>query len=299
MRSTGLSLATIVAAASLTACPPSPNGGGSKTTAPATSGSAPTPSTSTAASAAPSATSSAEPTPEPYQGPSGTLRGTIKITGDEPPQTTHQYPKECAPAVATYGKLFRVGQEGQLADALVAVTHYDGYVPPKEEAVKVTIKDCAYSTRTVALTTGQYIEVKNLDPLTSYIPHLDGARSAATMVAVPRGKAVNVRSRGPGRYWLRDQMGRPFMFADVFHFKYGTTDVTALDGKYEISGIPVGKVQVSVMLPAANLLTLNKETEIKEGDNTLDLTLDFDAEKDVPKKNPGAKDGAKEAPEKK
>ncbi len=292
MRSIGLSLATIVAATNLTACPPSSDGG-SKTTAPAGSNSAAAPSAQTAGSAqAPSATGSATPSPEPYKGPSGTLQGTIKITGDEPPATSHQYPKECGPAVATYGKLFRVGQEGQLADALVAVTRYEGFVPPKEEAIKVTIKDCAYSTRTIAMTEGQHIEVTNLDPLTSYIPHLDGARSAATMVAVPRGKPVNVRSRGPGRYWLRDQMGRPFMFADVFHFKYATTDVTGLDGKYEISGIPVGKVQVSVMLPAANLLTLNKETEIKEGDNTLDLTLEFDAEKDVPKKKPADKTDA-------
>ena len=82
---------------------------------------------------------------------------------------------------------------------------------------------------------------------------------------------------------LRDQMGRKFMVAHVFKFRFATTDVTALDGAYEIKGIPVGKVNVSAMLPAAKLLsTTQKDVVIKEGNNRLDLVLEFDKEKHVP-----------------
>jgi hypothetical protein len=304
MQSAGLNLIAITAAGLLAACPPnSGSSGGAQTTAPGPSGtvSATTSATTNATSSAGPATSgSAKPAPKPYEGPTGTLRGTLKVTGDDPPQVAFQYPKECGSAVATYGKLFRVGQDGELADAIVAVTRYQGFVPPKEEAIKLTIKECAYSTRTVAMTTGQHLEVSNLDPLTSYLPHLDGARAPAAMVAVPRGDPVKLHSRGPGRYWLRDQMGRKFMVADVFHFRYSTAAVTKLDGKYVIDRLPVGKVQVSVMLPAANLLTSNQETVITEGDNTLDLSLNFDAKKDVPKPklDDGAETKGKEAPKK-
>ncbi len=293
MQSAGPNLLAFTAAVLLTACPPNSGAGdGTKTTAPSGTASVTSSATSSATgSAAPAASGSAKPTPEPYDGPTGTLRGTIKITGDEPPRTTFKYPEKCGSAVATYGKLFRVGQDGELADAIVAVTRYQGFVPPKEEAIKLTIKECAYSTRSVAMTTGQHIEVTNLDPLTSYLPHLDGARAPATLVAVPRGESVKLRSRGPGRYWLRDQMGRNFMVADVFHFRYSTTAVTKLDGKYVISGLPVGKAKISVMLPAANLLTLNQETVIAEGDNTIDLVLEFDAKKDGPKKDGPKKPG--------
>ena len=260
--------------------------------------------TASASAMTSAAASTAASAPKPYAGPTGTLTGVVRIKGAESPRTKFNYPKECRGAEATYGHLFRKGLDGELADALVAVHGYEGFVPPKDKAISVTIKDCAYSARTVAMTDGQHLEVKNLDGATSYIPHLDGARSAAVLVAVPKGDPVKLYSRGPMRYWLRDQMGRQFMVADVFHFRYSTTSVTGLDGRYRIEGIPVGKVKVSVLVPALNMKTFDKdkEFEIKKGENTFDLELEFDAKKDVPpEKGPqgGAKGSEGKAPESK
>jgi len=271
-------------------CPPNEAGPAK----PATSGATTTASASTAPTGSTAvATKPKVKTPPPYKGPTGTLSGTIRIKGDPPPEHSFKYPKECDGAAATYGKLFRVGQEGTLADAIVAVTKYSGFVPPSSDKTTVTIRNCSYSTRSIALTDGQHIEVKNLDPLTSYVPHLDGARLPALSVAVPRGKSIKLYTRKPGRYWLRDQMARSFMVAHVFHFRFATTDVTALDGKYKITGIPVGKVEVSAMLPAAKLLSATKPgVEIKKGDNTLDLELTFDAKKHTP----ATPDGKPKAP---
>ncbi|MBM4358606.1 MAG: hypothetical protein FJ096_10920 [Deltaproteobacteria bacterium] len=229
---------------------------------------------------------SATPVPmQPYTGPTGTLRGMIKIKGDPAPATPRVYPKGCeGEAGAMYGKLFRVGQDSALADAIVSVTRYKGFVPPKKQAIPVTVRGCAYSTRSIAMTDGQHIEVRNLETdTTSYLPWLDGAKLPAGIVATPQGTPVKLYSRGYGRYWLRDQMSRAFMVAHVFHFRYATTAVTGLDGAYRIEGIPVGKVDVSAMLPQANLLSVTKPFEIKEGeDNILDLELTFDAKRDVP-----------------
>jgi hypothetical protein len=253
------------------------NGGSSTTSAPSASASA----SVSASTPAPSASASVT---KPYDGPTGTLTGVLRVKGDAPPRTHFEYPRECRGAEAVYGKLFRVGLEGELADAVVSATHYKGFIPPKDKVVAVTIKDCAYSARTFVMTDGQHIEVKNLDGATSYIPHLDGARSAAVMVAVPKGDPVKLYSRGISRYWLRDQMGRNFMVADVFHFPYSTAAVTGLDGRYRLEGLPVGKLQVHVTWPAARMKTITQEFEIKKGDNVLDLTIDFDAEKDSPPK---------------
>jgi hypothetical protein len=209
--------------------------------------------------------------------------GTVRVTGDPAPSVHHSYPKGCEAAAASYGKLFRTGQDRSLADALVMVTHYDGHVPPKNDAVKLSIRRCAFSTRTIALTDGQHIEVINLDPVTTYLPYLDGARAAAKNVAIPRGDAVKLYSRGRQRYWLRDQMGRKFMMANVFHLAYSTTAVTGLDGRYRIEGIPVGEVTVNLMLPATkNMKHVTRKVKIARGDNTLDLEFTFDAAKDTP-----------------
>jgi hypothetical protein len=236
--------------------------------------------TATSAPTAPVPTATA-PQPKAYEGPTGTVKGKITVTGDPSPTTPFKYPTECSAAAGTYGKLFRVGQDGGLADALVTVTEYEGFVPPKKEAVELTIKNCAYSQRTVALTHGQHLEVRNLDSLTSYLPHLDGARLPAGIVAVPLGEPVKLHTRGVQRYWLRDQMARAFMVAHVFHLPYSTTAVTDLSGEYAIEGVPVGKAKVAVLLPQL-MKTVHKDVEVAEGDNVVDIELTFDAATDTP-----------------
>jgi hypothetical protein len=244
----------------------------------------------TAATAAPTASATAAPK-TPYTGPAGTVRGVIRMTGDPPPDTPFRYPKGCESASGMYGKLFRLGQDGQLADAIVTVWGYKPvYIPPAKDVVDITVKECAYSQRSIALTDGQHIEVRNLDTLTSYVPHLDGARQPALLVAVPQGEPVKLNTRGDARYWLREDMLRPFMVAHVFQFPYSTFAVTALDGRYEIKGVPIGPAKVSAMLPQLHtrkpklvpLFSMTKEIEIKEGDNVLDLELVFDAEENTP-----------------
>lgn len=236
---------------------------------------------------------------EPYKGPMATLRGTVRIKGDPPPSANFTFPAgKCGEAAATYGKLFRVGLEGAVADVLVAVTGYKGFVPARDEAKKVTIHGCAFSRRTVTLTYGQRIEVSNLDQIESYMPYLDGAPRRAVMVAVPRGASVKLYPlENRAHYMIRDELPNPFLTADVFVLNYATHDVTGLDGQYEIQGIPIGKVNVSAFLPAADKVT-EQSFELKEGSNTLDLELVYAAKVDDAKDAgaDAAKDDAKPAP---
>src|SRR5262249_23090560 len=174
---------------------------------------------------------------------------------------------------ATYGKLFRVGQDGTVADVLVGVTGYSGFVPAREPAKKVTLRGCAASQRTIALTYGQRIEVSNVDTLRPYMPYLDGGAAPAVLLAVRAGDAVRLYPQEVGHYLLRDELPKPWLTADVFALKYATLDVTGLDGRYQISGIPAGKVRVSAFLPAIER-KVEKDIEIQQGDNTLDLAFE-------------------------
>jgi hypothetical protein len=70
------------------------------------------------------------------------------------------------------------------------------------------------------------------------------------------------------------------MTAEVLVVKYATHDVTGADGRFEIKGIPPGKVTVSAFLPATGAVDEKKEVTLKAGDNPeLELTLAFDAAK--------------------
>jgi len=201
---------------------------------------------------------------KPYAGPKGTLKGRVRIEGDPPPDTNFKFQPNCKEAAATYGKVFRVGLEQALADAMVTVTGYQGFVPADSQVQLTTVRGCTVPKRTLAITFGQRLDVQNLDKSDSYLPYLDGAASRAVMVAVPTGAPVKLYPQEPvAHYMLRDQMP------------------TGLDGRYEIKNIPVGKVRVDVFLPVI-VKSEGQEVEIKEGENTLDFTLKFDAKKDLP-----------------
>ncbi len=219
----------------------------------------------------------------PYKGPTGTLKGTIHIEGDAPPSVTGlKIPSNCGEASATYGKIFRVGLEKALADAVVAVTDFEGIVPADGEAEKITIHGCALARRTIVATYGQRLEISNLDVGREYMPYLVGAQTEAILVAVGNGFPVKLYPGQPGHYLVQDMLPKPYLRADVFVLQYATHDVTGLDGQYEIKNIPVGHVKVNAFLPVlARKPAEEKAFEIKPGENKLDFTIHFDLKKDM------------------
>jgi hypothetical protein len=187
-----------------------------------------------------------------YSGPTGGVRGRVTITGDPPPlvpEMVAKLPAEgCPRAQELHRKLYRQGAERTLADVLVTVTEYQGYVRPTSDAVRVEIKGCAFDARILAMTFGQRMDVFNLDSQ-PYMPRLVGTPSYALRVAMPGGRPVPIFAPQAGQYMLIEQT-RDYMRADVFVLNYPTFDVTGLDGQFEITGIPVGDVKVTAYAPA-------------------------------------------------
>ena len=213
-----------------------------------------------------------------YSGPTGSVRGVVTASGDLPPvATAHlaQIKDDCPEARDAYGHVFREGMVRSLADVLVAVTGYSGYVPAREPKQTVSARGCAFSTRTVALTFGQTLDVVSKDGQ-GYAPNLLGAHMQAQLLALPGGAPSTLYPPQPGHYELTDDI-KVFMLADVFVLKYATHDVTNLDGRYEIKGIPIGKARISALLPATGAV-VESDIEIKAGETLeLPLQLNFDA----------------------
>jgi hypothetical protein len=203
----------------------------------------------------------------PYSGPTGTIRGIVTASGDEaPPQDEMlaRIPADCPTAKAFYGKLFREGPSRSLADVVVGVTGYAGYVPEDSPSQVADGAGCAWNARTYVLTFGQSLDVRSRDSR-AYVPDLIGAHLQAQLVAVPRGDAIHLYPEHPGRFELTDSM-RLFMFAEVIVVKFPTHAVTGLDGQFVIPRVPVGKVAVSALLPAT-LAQSSKEVEVHAGES--------------------------------
>jgi len=230
-----------------------------------------------------------------YAGPTGVIEGTVTVTGDPPPKETLDIPFACGEAYATYGKAYREGPNRALADVLVAVTRYEGFVPAAGDIVPVKIHGCAYEHRTLDVTYGQHIEVFNTDPKESYLPTLVGATMPAQMAAMPGGDPVKLYPTQVGHYALSDDGSHKWMYADVFVVPFPTHTVTGLDGRFHIAGIPAGKpVRLSVYAPNIDVqlhadhgiasVTQERDVVVKPGETVqVNFTLAYKTPKPRPK----------------
>lgn len=215
-----------------------------------------------------------------YNGPTGSIEGTVVVRGPEPPKTPADFSK-CPAAEHTYGTSFRVGQPRDdgarpIADAIVVVTGYSGFfVPEKEEATTATIEGCAYTKRTVTMTYGQRLEVKNTsDQL--WGPTLEPSGGHVVMMATPKGDPVKIYPPKPGHYLLLDR-NHSWAVTDVYAFLHPLHASTDLAGSYRIDGVPVGTVKVNATHPRFESADI-KEVEIRPGEIAkVDLVLHYES----------------------
>jgi hypothetical protein len=216
-----------------------------------------------------------------YSGPTGSVEGTITVTGDPAPGSGFDFSK-CPDAERIYGKTFREGAplpDGSrpLADALVVITGYAGFVIAEKNPVKrVTFEGCAFSARTIDLTFGQQIAVSNKDAKL-HAPQIDDNVLPALMVAPPNGDPVYVYPRKPGHALLSDQMGPAYVVADVYSIYQPLHTTSDLSGHYRVDGVPVGKLEVNVRLKTINKDVIRPVEVIAGVVQKVDITLEYHA----------------------
>lgn len=228
-----------------------------------------------------------------YSGATGSIEGDVFVTGDPAPAEMGKSFTRCPEAAAMYAKQFREGEpkpDGSraLADAMVAVQLLGTgiFVPEKNEAQLVTIDNCSYSARTVVLTYGQRLEVKNLAaPATQkiYAPDFENAPSYALMIAPPGADAVKLYPKQIGRYRLVDKMKNDWMEADVFVIGHPLHAVSNAVGHFRLDGVPVGKRTVNFFHPAIGGEGVNQEVEVRANVVAkIDATIPFTKPKAAP-----------------
>jgi hypothetical protein len=223
-----------------------------------------------------------------YTGPTGSIEGTITITGDAAPDVPGLDFHKCPAAKEAYQKLFRVGATQSngaktLGDALVAITGYGSFFVPERSPVRsVTFQDCSLDARTIDTTIGQRIEVASKDNIL-FAPILAQAQLPALMLASKDTAPVSLYPPRPGYYTLVDRMELSYLRADVYTLLQPLHTVTSMDGHYRIDGIPVGAATVNTRLARLRKETSRQVTVAANTVQTVDLNLDFKLATDVPK----------------
>jgi len=218
---------------------------------------------------------------KPYSGPTGSIVGTVLVRGPEAPPVPNLEVQACPGALDTYGKLFRAGplrSDGArpLADALVLVTGYGGYVPEKNEVQRVVIgTNCGYPSRSIALTFGQRLDIAN-DSTLPFAPYLEGAPGLTVMIAPPqqRGEPVKIFPVRADFFPLRDQLQK-FVHVDVYVLRQPLHAVTDLQGHFRIDGVPAGRVRVSARLGGL-LGEVDEDVNVRaDAPQTVELSLKY------------------------
>jgi hypothetical protein len=209
----------------------------------------------------------------PYDGPTGVIEGTLTVSGDPAPPDMGRSFAKCPEAQPFFAKQFREGApraDGTrpLADAIVAIEMATAgvFVAEHDEGELLTIDHCVPSSRTVVLTFGQRLEVKNAsDPAAkrSYAPQFENWPDKALMVATPGADPVRLYPKAMGRYRLVDRAGNDWFEADVFVIGHPLHAVTDANGHFRIEGVPVGKRKVDVRHPAIDA-HVTKEVELRQ-----------------------------------
>jgi hypothetical protein len=223
-----------------------------------------------------------------YAGPTGSIEGVVKVSG--PPAPPSPLPmavfKDCPAGVDEYGVRFRSGEMPEagdtrwLADAIVVVTGYKGFwVREKNDGVLAEIDGCGLRHRTVTMTFGQRLEVKNLTN-EFWTPMLDPKSPGAMMMAPPHNTdPVRLYPKQAGRHAIVDH-DRKYFINDLMVFRHPLHAVSDMNtGHYRIDGVPVGKLRVSATHPEIEAVASSVEAEVKAGEvTTVNLTLNYAGE---------------------
>jgi hypothetical protein len=221
----------------------------------------------------------------PYVGATGSIEGTISVTGDPSPDTKNRDYSKCPEGEATYQKLFREGAsraDGSraLPDVLVAVTGYSGaFLPEQKPARTVRIENCALTERTIDMTMGQRLDILNKTPKKAFALAFMQLPTPTVMMAAPDSDPVSLYPPAPHVYTLYDRFGSgsSYLTGEVYVLAQPLHTVTDLDGHYRIDGVPVGKLTVNARLGVIASET-SKPIEIKANVvQTVDLGLTYKA----------------------
>ena len=212
-----------------------------------------------------------------WTGPTGVIEGTIHVVGDKAAVRTFAgLPKGCEHAQDVHGPVYLSGPKGELEGALVAAIEVAGYVRTPRNDRPITIKDCAVEPTVIDMTLGQRLMVTNLDdaPYMPQVPRKMVVRRLALKGMTPVPVMLTEVAPYALSWIVGADPGPGSPTATVFVLPSALHDVTKVDGKFRIAGVPEGSARVVVS--HIGMDEVSKQVTVKGGEVLhVDLTMTY------------------------
>jgi plastocyanin len=215
------------------------------------------------------------------QGPTGRIRGVVRLKGDAPVPTYEPVSENqnvCGDRVPTSRLALSKGKGVQQT-----FVYLDG-VPSNEkprprESLLVDQKNCQYSPHTLIVPAGSKIEITNSDPILHNVHGhqiTDQGQQTLFNVAQPvRGQRTTVEtSLTPGIVYLTCEAGHPWMTGYVFVANHSYVTVTKDDGEFVIEGVPPGTYRIKMWHEGVALKRNIKTMQRYEYEEPYEVTQD-------------------------
>ncbi len=231
----------------------------------------------------PPAPASASPATPAPSGPTGRIRGVVRLKGQAPaaavePVTENQ--NVCGNKVSV--SRLALGAENGVQRAFV---YLDG-VPAvhdlrPQQAVVVDQKNCQYAPYALAIPAGTKLEMSNSDPILHNVhakeKSEDGGQQTIFNIAMPvQGQRVPIDPGRikPGIITLSCEAGHPWMNAHIFVADHPYVAVTDEKGGFVIPDVPVGKYRIKMWHEGVTMKKNNKALQRYDYEDPYEITQD-------------------------
>lgn len=204
----------------------------------------------------------------------GTVTGQIRYTGPVAPMTPVKVTRDDEFCGETWSD-HPVRVDPQSKGLFGVVVSIDGLPIPStletHAELIVSNTDCRFAPRVGAVQAGQFLHIRNTDPLLHNTHIFQGKRTLLNVALVPGGRDIKKRIKWPGRLLIKCDK-HTFMRGRIAVFDHPYFAVTDHQGMFRISGLPPGTHRVTMWHETLGSRTAHA-TVSQEGE--VSLALDF------------------------
>ena len=229
--------------------------------------------------------SSPKPTASTPSGPTGTIRGTVKLMGKAPAPATEPIKADqaiCGNSVSL--PRISLGKDNGIKDTFVfleGVSGVESSQAPPPASVLMDQKNCQYAPHAMIVPMGTELEITNSDT----ILHNVNGKIIATEGLLPKFNIAQPikgqKNKTPaldkaGIVTLSCEAGHPWMSAFVLVTENPYAAITNDDGEFVITSVPIGKYRVKMWHEGVTLKSNNKALQRYEYEDPYETTKDVE-----------------------